>query len=95
MISFGPRVVGDYANEVLTPNMIEEEVHEAIFNAHSSQSILVQVSLCLRFMKIYLISNTSMRIIKCLAYLQIFRLLIENRFVYLKFRDKKEVGLII
>lgn len=72
MTSFGPRVVGDYANEVQTPEMIEEEVQEAIFKAHSSQSILVEVSLIyyIKYLinfesQSYLISNYFLNILNC------------------------------
>ncbi|XP_077288076.1 uncharacterized protein LOC143912654 [Arctopsyche grandis] len=42
LTNLGPRVVGDIANEVYAPAIIENEVLEAQSNAHSSQSILMK-----------------------------------------------------
>lgn len=43
LTNLGPRVVGDIANEVYAPTIIENEILEAQSNAHSSQSILMKV----------------------------------------------------
>lgn len=43
LTDLGPRIVGDIANEVYAPKIIEDDVLEAQSNAHSAQKIIVEV----------------------------------------------------